>query len=204
MGPNGTVYEVAGSGDLFPIAPDGSKKWQAKVGAPGAVTSPSLGKDAMVYTLGLDGKLYAVGADANVAWTFDYGSLAGSTSNQVDARPFSGGGDAKGAGDSPTIGPDGTIYFGASNANFYAVRLDGKLKWQFPIYGSVYAAPELAKDGRLYIAATVGHVWALDSKTGRPVWDWDAGTSVRAVSAITPNGQLLVGTRHGQLWLLGE
>ena len=250
IGPDGTIYELAGSGDLFAINPDGTRKWQAKVGAPGAVTTPALGKDGTVYTLGLDGKLYAVGPDANVAWTFDYGSLQGSTPNKVDSRPFSGGGgDAKGAGDSPTIGPDGTIYFGASNANFYAVGPDGKLKWMFeapreiagiwstavlnpdgktlyfgdnaggifaldtasgalkwnfPIYGSVYAAPEMDKDGRLYVAATVGHVWALDSTTGQPVWDWDAGMSVWTAPAITPTGQLLVGTRDGQLWLLGE
>jgi outer membrane protein assembly factor BamB len=252
IGPDGTVYEMAGSGDLFAVTPTGQKKWQAKVGAPGAVTSPALAKDGTVYTLGLDGKLYATGPDGNAKWSFDYGSLVGSTPQKVPAneRPFSGGGsDGKGAGDSPTIGPDGTVYFGASNSNFYAVTPDGKLKWmfeaerevagiwstpalsadgstlyfgdnaggvyaldaatgqkrwQFPVYGSIYAAPELDRDGRLYFGATVGHVWALDATSGQQIWDWDAGQAVWTAPAITPDGRLVVATREGIIYALGE
>ncbi len=250
LGPDGTIYEMAGNGDLFAITSAGEQKWKGKVGAPGAVTSPALAPDGTIYTLGLDGRLYATNPDGSPKWSFDYGSLVGSTPPKVVPSAFSGGGfDGKGAGDSPTIGPDGTIYFGASNSNFYAVTPDGKLKWmyeaerevagiwstavlapdgntlyfgnnaggvyaldaatgqkawQFPIYGSVYAAPELDKDGRLYVGATVGHVFAIDARTGQQIWDWDAGQSVWTAPALTPDGLLVVGTREGVIYALGE
>src|SRR5262245_5728524 len=254
IGPDGTIYQLAGSGDLFAIAPDGTKRWSTKVGAPSAVSSAALARDGTVYTLGNDGKLYAVqpapaGPEAVIKWTFDYDALPGSPPPKVNARgQFSGGGgDGKGAGDSPTIGPDGTVYFGASNSNFYAVTPDGKLKWmfaaereiagiwstaalsadgstlyfgnnaggvyaldaatgaekwQFPVEGSIYAAPELDRDGRLYVGASVGQVWALDAAAGKPVWEWNAGQSVWTAPAITPDGALIVGTRDGEVWAL--
>jgi outer membrane protein assembly factor BamB len=57
----------------------------------------------------------------------------------------------------PTIGADGTIYFGSMDGNFYAVNPDGSQKWVFPL-GSVGAyvrsSAAIGADGTLYFGTT--------------------------------------------------
>ena len=43
-----------------------------------------------------------------------------------------------GIGSSPAIGADGTIYFGSGDTYFYAINLDGSLKWRFGPTGDIW------------------------------------------------------------------
>src|SRR5207248_6675016 len=126
------------------------------------------------------------------------------------------GANGIGSGDSPTVAPDGMVYVGANNSNFYALTPDGKLLWlyeaereiagiwstaalsddasmlyfgankggmyalnradgsvvwRYPIVSSIYSSPALAGDGVLYTGSTIGHVYALESHTGRAIFD---------------------------------
>ncbi len=254
VGPDGTIYAVSGPGKLYAIAPDGTVKWTVQTG-PTLRSSPALAADGKVYQPSSDGKLYAVAPPASadskegtIAWTFDFGQHLGSTPLLTKAGGF-GGGNGIGSGASPTIGPDGTIYIGANNSNFYAVNPDGSLKWlyeaereyagiwataalsadastlffgankggiyalgtkdgalrwQFPIYGSVYSSPALDHQGTLYTGSTVGHVYALDSTTGHVVFDYNAGAQVWSAPSILPNGTVVVADRKGNVILLGD
>ena len=138
IGPDGTIYQLVDSGSLVAITAAGQRKWAAKVG-PSFVSSPALAPDGTVYTLSSDGKLYAVGSGGDVKWSADYGSQLGPTPLKIvtpaPGAPagggFAGGGNGQGASSSPTIGSNGTIYFGANNSNFYAFGPDGKMKWLF-------------------------------------------------------------------------
>src|SRR5207244_8762673 len=100
----------------------------------------------------MGGKLYAVAAKANneasVKWSFDFGQNLGATALLVDKAPPAGG-DAKGSGASAAVGPDGTVYVGANNSNFYAVTPDGKLKWLYEAereIAGIWSAPALSLD----------------------------------------------------------
>jgi outer membrane protein assembly factor BamB len=254
LGPDGTIYALGGNGRLSAVAPDGQVRWTAQTG-PVLKSSVALGVGGAVYVPSMNGKLYAVLPPINdesktgrIRWTFRFAEFPGSGEPVVSHSPPSGA-DGIGTGASPTIGPDGTIYIGANNSNFYAIspegrlewlfeaereiagiwstaalsadsstlffgankggiyavnRIDGTLKWQFPIVGSVYSSPALDATGTLYTGSTVGHVFAIDSVTGRKIFDYDAQAPIWTAPAIRPDGSLLIADRQGRVMLLGE
>ena len=212
--------------------------------------------DGTVYTTALTGSMYAVsppGGNANqgsIKWSFDFGQHLGPT--PLVSTPVTGGGnrgqDAIGSAASATIGPDGTIYVGANNSNFYAVdpngqqkwlyeaerelagiwttaalspdasvlyfgankggmyalnTRDGSLKWQFPVYGSIYSSPALDAQGTLYTGTSIEQVYAINSATGQPIADYSAGAAVWTAPSIRPDGTLVVGDRTGRILVLG-
>ena len=97
-----------------------------------------------------------------------------------------------------------TLYFGANKGGVYALSSkDGSLKWQFPIYGSIYASPALDRQGHLYVGTTVEHVYALDTATGKPIADFDAGQQIWSAPSVRPDGTLVVADRSGKVLVLG-
>jgi len=254
LGDDGTIYAVGGPGKLTAISPAGQIKWTGQVG-PAVKGSPALGPDGTVYSPSSDGNLYAVtppsgsGTEGAVKWAFNFGEHLGPTPLDVaESGPGGAGGGANGIGSgaTPMIAPDGMIYIGANNSNFYAIRPDGtmawlyeaerekagiwtaanlsadnqtlffgankggiyaldrasgRLKWQFPIYGSIYASTGLDRNGTLYVASTVGHIYALDSSNGQQIFDYDAGMSVWSAPAIRPDGSMVVADRGGRVML---
>jgi hypothetical protein len=254
VGPDGTIYAVGGNGRLSAIAPDGRVKWTAQTG-PTLKGSAALGRDGTVYVPSQNGKLYAVSPPRDpsqnagtIRWTFRFAEFPGKQPPVVSHSPPPGA-DGIGSGASPTIGPDGTIYIGANNSNFYAIspegrlewlfeaereiagiwstaalssdgstlyfgankggiyalnRQDGRLRWQFPILGSVYSSPALDAAGTLYTASTLGHIFGLDSASGDLIFDYDAHAPIWTAPAIRPDGSLLVADRSGRVMLLGS
>ncbi|TMF04820.1 MAG: PQQ-like beta-propeller repeat protein [Chloroflexi bacterium] len=115
---------------------DGHVQWSAQTG-PVLKASPALGQDGTVYIPSMNGKLYAVAPPTEapkrtgtVRWTFRFAEFPGKGQPLVSHSPPAGA-DGIGSGASPTIGPDGAIYVGANNSNFYAISPDGHLEWLF-------------------------------------------------------------------------
>jgi len=258
LGPDGTIYAMGGEGRLSAIAPDGTIKWTAQTG-PVLKSTPALARDGTVFVPSMNGKLYAVAppaanapaaaaSQASIKWTFRFAEYPGSGSTVVSHSPPAGA-DGIGSGASPTIGPDGTIYVGANNSNFYAItpdgrldwmfqaereiagiwstaalsadnstlyfganrgglyavnRVDGTLKWQYSIVGSIYSSPALDATDTLYTGSTVGHIFAIDGLSGRLIFDYDAHAPIWTAPAIRPDGSLVVADREGRVLLLGE
>jgi outer membrane protein assembly factor BamB len=255
IGPDGAIYQLSPAGKLFVIAPDGKVKWTAQAG-PTVKVAPALGSDGTVYTTSLDGKLYALAppasgsAEGAVRWTFNFGENLGPTPlvTAPVAGPPTRGQDGIGSAVSPTVAPDGTVYAGANNSNFYAVgpdgkmkwlfeaerelagiwssaclsadgstlyfgankggiyavnRADGKLRWQYKIFGSVYSSPALDRLGTVYTGSSVGHVFAIDGASGREIFDHDAGGPVWTAPVIRPDGSLVVADRGGRVHVFG-
>jgi outer membrane protein assembly factor BamB len=252
IGDDGTIYAIGGPGRLTAISPAGQVKWTAQVG-PATKASPAIGSDGTIYCPSSNGNLYAVappsggGNEGSVRWTFNFGEHLGPTPLDVtDAAGPGGGANGVGSGASPTIAPDGMIYIGANNSNYYAIRPDGSLawlyeaerekagiwttanlsadnqtlyfgankggvyaldrasgqrKWQFDIYGSVYASTALDSNGTLYVSSTVGHLFALNSANGQQIFDYDAGMALWCAPAILPSGALFTADRNGRMML---
>jgi outer membrane protein assembly factor BamB len=104
------------------------------------------------------------------------------------------------------LSPDASVlYFTANKGGVYALNTrDGSLKWQFPIFGSVYSSAALDARGTLYTASTVGSVYAIDSASGEKLAEYPAGAPVWTAPSIRPDGTLVVADRNGRVLVLGE
>jgi eukaryotic-like serine/threonine-protein kinase len=64
----------------------------------------------------------------------------------------------------------GTVYFGSSDAQVYALdERSGALRWKFATHGRVSASPAVAA-GRVYVGSFDGNFYALDAATGTLAW----------------------------------
>lgn len=212
IGPDGTLYTVTAPGRVFAIQPDGTVKWSAQAGPP-LVSSPALGPNGTVYVASMDatpvseGKLYAVGppasgAEGSIRWTFDFGEHPGRTP-LVTSPPPPNGAAGIGSGASPTIGPDGTVYIGANNSNFYAIAPDGKLRWIYEAereIGGIWSCAALSPDGKtLYFGANKGGMYAVDREKGELRWQYKLFGSVFNAPTVDRSGTVYTGSTAGHL-----
>jgi outer membrane protein assembly factor BamB len=205
LGPDGTIYVVNQGGRLMAVTPEGQVRWSMQVG-PALKANPTLGYDGTIYVPSMDGKLYAVAPnsnDASLKWTFDFGQNLGPTPLKVDKAPPAGG-DAKGSGASAAVGPDGTIYVGANNSNFYAVTPDGKLKWLYEAereVAGIWSAPALAPDAKtVYFGANKGGVYAVNTDDGKLKWRAFVYGSIYNSPTLDSQGTLYTGSNVGHVF----
>ena len=99
------------------------------------------------------------------------------------------------------IGDDGTLYFGDSSWNLYALHPDGSLKWKYQTGGAITSAPALAEDGTLYVGAWDSHLHAVYSTNGTRKWTFNANhVDIDSAPIMASDGTIYVGT----LWSLGN
>jgi outer membrane protein assembly factor BamB len=105
----------------------------------------------------------------------------------------------------PALSADGsTIYFGANKGGVYAVNTaDGSKRWQFSVYGSIYASSILDSRGVLYTGTTIEHLYANNAATGEMLWDLDAHNEVWCAPSIRPDGTLIFADRGGIIQVVG-
>ena len=111
--------------------------------------------------------------------------------------PFPGA-NGQGSGATASIGPDGTVYVGANNSNFYAVGPDGQMKWMYEAereVAGIWSAAAISADGQaLYFGANKGGVYAVDAETGTKHWQFAVYGSIYASSILDSRGVLYTGT----------
>jgi outer membrane protein assembly factor BamB len=210
LGPDGTIYAMGGEGRLSAIAPDGTVKWTAQAGST-LKSSPALGPDATVYVSSMNGKLYAIappmggGNTGTIRWTFRFAEYPGKGPTVVSHSPPAGA-DGIGSGASPTVGPDGTIYVGANNSNFYAVSPDGQLDWMFQadreIAGIWSTAALSADNSTLYFGANKGGLYALNREDGSLRWQYPIVGSLYSSPAVDATGTIYTGSTVGHVFAI--
>jgi outer membrane protein assembly factor BamB len=219
---DGTVYIVNVPGVLSAIdGNDGRVKWTAQVGTSGQAqfgqtvkVAPAVANDGTVYITAVTGSMYAVtpptgtATQGTIKWAFDFGQHLGQT--PLVATPVTGGGnrgqDAIGSAASPTIGPDGTIYVGASNSNFYAVDPSGQQKWLYEAereLAGIWTTAALSADSSvLFFGANKGGMYALATRDGAVRWKYPVYGSIYSSPALDSRGTLYTGTTSGQVLAL--
>jgi len=69
----------------------------------------------------------------------------------------------------------GTVYFGSSDHNLYAVDVtSGALRWKFPTHGRISSSPAIAA-GRVYFGSYDSAFYAVDAASGTLAWKFATG-----------------------------
>jgi outer membrane protein assembly factor BamB len=188
---------------------DGSVKWTAKTG-PIVKAAPALGQDGTVYVSSMDDHLYAVapptggGSDGTTKWSFKYGDHPGSGPLVTDPNAAFPGANGTGSGDTPSVGPDGTVYVGANNSNFYAIAPDGQLRWMYEAereVAGIWSSGAISADAKtVYFGANKGGIYAVNTQDGSLRWQFDIVGSVYNSPTLDGQGRLYTGSTVGHLF----
>jgi outer membrane protein assembly factor BamB len=124
------------------------KLWEFPISSP-IYSTPLVVGDLIVFG-SESGTLHAVDKNGQARWRYQV------SSSQIFSRPAT---DGK------------LIYFGATNQTFYAVDLKGQLKWKFVTGERIKSDPALL-EGVVYTSSYDGHVYALQTDTGKEIWEF--------------------------------
>jgi outer membrane protein assembly factor BamB len=164
VGRDGTIF-FTNDGVLHAVEPRGSNKWSAPTERP--IAKMLLGKQGQVYTYAQ--QLAAFDANGQLQWTSPW-----HTALYLH----------------PDIGEDGTIYLVESTGSgqkLVAVNPDGSEKWTFASDSAVQAVLA-SPDGKMYISAGNGALYALDAE--RHKLDWGYTSTIQACAPVmAPDGE---------------
>ncbi|MCK4998958.1 MAG: PQQ-binding-like beta-propeller repeat protein, partial [Anaerohalosphaera sp.] len=99
---------------------------------------------------------------------------------------------------SPTVGPDGTVYFGTRNGRLHAVDKNGSARWTHSTDAMIFATPAVDTDGNVFVGSQNGSVYAFASD-GSDLWSFatqgpgQLPGAVLASPSIGPDGTVYIG-----------
>jgi outer membrane protein assembly factor BamB len=180
---DGIVYVTDKLGCVHTLYPDFAYWWTWSQTGGVDLTDPAIAGDGTVY-FGC-GHAYwdgfqAVSADGHARWSV--GALC-------DVRS------------APAVGPDGTIYYGATDHNLHALNPDSTHKWQFPTGGEVDAGPAIAADGTVYVGSDDDCFYAVNAD-GSLKWRYPTGGHVEAAPTVGADGTVYFTSEDGYLYAL--
>jgi outer membrane protein assembly factor BamB len=172
---------------LYCLSSGGNLQWRYQIGAgtPDSYvgySAPGIGADGTVYVAA--DSLYAISPAGSVRWT------ASIFTNERLRN-------------SPSVGPDGRVYFAFHNVPLTALDpLDGSPIWQQPLQVNDYCfpSPTVTPDGHLYIGNDEGVFYAFDT-SGNPQWSYDLSLDLslpgqfRSSASVDVDGTIYVGTK---------
>jgi outer membrane protein assembly factor BamB len=165
------------------VNPDGSEKWNFRVGTT-IGSSPALTDDGTLYITS-HRSLASLNVDGTFNWYY---------------TPTSGNGGVI-LNSTPTVGPDGTIYYGCVDGYLHAVNPDGSKKWQFQAGSNIQSSPALGPDGAIYFGSLDTFFYALDAN-GNEKWKFSSGGEIHSSPVIGMNGVIFFGSADGYVYAL--
>lgn len=145
-----TIFIASMDGRITAYAPDGTRRWQAKVANAAIAGTPAL-RDGVLYVGAYDRRLYAVDAQSGeTRWR------SAAADNWFWTEPLIDG---------------DTVFAGNMDGRVYAVdRQSGEQRWQKQI-GSPVRARLAVQDGVLLVPANDGVLRGLRPQTGEQAWE---------------------------------
>ncbi len=175
--PDGTVVAMVSTTTLAAIGSNGAAEWNLEIGDSGG---PLAVTDRTIYA--------SAGADLISA------STSGSLNWRVNVGPVR----------SAAVTPDGVVV-GTSRGSVVALASDGGVVWTFQPDGGFSGSVAYADDV-VYAGSAGGGVYAIDLRTGNPVWHVNSAHAVTAGPVVAPSGAIFAGgattygvTADGQL-----
>ena len=94
---------------------------------------------------------------------------------------------------SPSIGADGTIYFGTDSGLVYAVSSLGDIIWKYQTRGPVLATPALSVKDMLFFGSWDKSFYALQASTGTMLWSYKTSDSISSSAIIDSSNTVYFG-----------
>jgi outer membrane protein assembly factor BamB len=162
---DGTVVAMASNTSLGAIAPGGSTLWNLEIGKS---EGPLAVSDSAIYAAaGVD--LASVSTSGALNWRVGVGSVTTAATTA-----------------------DG-IVVASSRGAVTALASDGAVLWTFQPEGG-FAGSLAYADDVIYAGSGSGGVYAIDSRTGNPIWHVNRSHAVTAGPAVAPSGTIFAGT----------
>jgi outer membrane protein assembly factor BamB len=103
---------------------------------------------------------------------------------------------------SPSIGSDGTIYFGSWDNKFYALYPNGTQKWNFTTGDWIDSSPAIDPDGIIYVGSNDNKLYAINPD-GTQRWNFTTSDGVWTSSpTIGSDGTIYIGSEDYKLFAI--
>jgi serine/threonine protein kinase/outer membrane protein assembly factor BamB len=102
---------------------------------------------------------------------------------------------------SPSVGIDGTIYFGSNDGFLYALDPTGNEKWRFRTENSIFATPLIIEGAGIFIGSQDYNFYCLDFQ-GRELWRKKLGNEINSSATFDPEGNIIVCCNDGKVYSL--
>lgn len=200
-GANGSIFFITRDGVLHGVDNSGKEFMRGRAEGSSAAVLPDGNVIAMVSKTALG----AIGSDGAVLWSVDIGASDGPLAVSDRAIYAAAGGDLVsisttgalnwrvGVGPASTAAttPDGVVV-GAGRGAVTAIAADGALLWTFRPDGGFSGTVAYA-DEVVYAGSSGGGVYAIDLRSGNPIWHATPPHSVKAGPAVAPSGTIFAG-----------
>lgn len=166
---------------------------------------------------GQDGPKAAVGSrdSTGSVWSMIGHDLKHTAQGAVDTSQnmgdllwrFEPEGTNKAISSQPTVGPDGSVYFGSYDKCLYALYPNGTKHWRFNTSNLIRGSPAIDANGTIYFSSDERILYALYSN-GTEKWEVEIGpyTAEPSMMSSSPmilkNGTIYVGTDEHMLYAI--
>ena len=174
---NGTVIAMSSSTALAAIDPNGATLWNLEIGDS---AGPIAVTDHAIYA-SVDADLVSLSTTGTLNWRVNVGSVI-----------------------SAAAAPDGVV-IGTSRGAVTEIASDGGVMWTLQPDGG-FSGSVAYSDDVVYAGSAGGGVYAIDPRTGSPIWHVSSTSAVTAGPVVAPSGAIFAGadttygvTSDGQL-----
>jgi outer membrane protein assembly factor BamB len=202
VGANGSIFFITRDGVLHGLNSKGKEVMRRDADG----SSPALLPDGTVIAMSSKSELAAFSKDGAILWHLEIGESEGPLATTDHAIYTSAGGDLVSISTGGTLNwrvnvgsvtsaaatPEG-VAVGASRGAVTAVASDGAVLWTFQPDGG-FSGSVAYSDDVVYAGSISGGVYAIDSRSGNPLWHVNAAHAVTAGPAVAPSGTIFAGS----------
>ena len=163
--PDGTVIAMSSKSGIAAFSKDGATLWNLEVGDS---DGPLATTDRAIYA-SAGGELVSISTGGTLNWRVNAGQITSAAAT-----------------------PDG-VAVGASRGAVTEVASDGAVLWTFQPDGG-FSGSVAYSDDVVYAGSVSGGVYAIDSRSGNPLWHVNAAHAVTAGPAVAPSGTIFAGS----------